>query len=484
MLHVPGVAEPARTAPPPAASVAALAPQAAPQAAPAQGLSWPPGLAGQIAYFIYQNAPRPVKEVAITAALGFLAGVCGKAFCIPQSGLNLYIVLIARSAIGKESMHSGMAALISAAAQRQPPVMRFVDFNDFASGPALTKAVAANPSFVNVSGEWGRKLKRLAMEDGRDTPMQQLRTVMTNLYQKSGPQSIVGGISYSSKENNIGSVTGVAYSMIGESTPGTFYDSLTQGMMEDGFLSRFIIIDYLGERPPLNTAPLREPSKALGDAVADLCTHSMTLLDRMETVMVSRTNAAAEMMQAFELECDAQINGTHDEMWRQMWNRASLKMMRVAALLSVADNWLNPVIDVPHIQWALELIRRDIAVMTKRITAGDIGNGDDARERKLVQVMREYLEEPVPEGYGIADGIRQAAIIPRKYLQVRTSRQSAFSNHRLGATGALDQVIRSMCDSGYIMEMDKAKMVEKHAFHGKAYRILHLPDYKGQSKKS
>ncbi len=482
LLHVPGGVGPVITTPPAAAQVAALGPVAAPAGPHDRGIAWPPGMAGQIAQFIYQSAPRPVKEVAIVAALGFLAGVCGKAFCIPQSGLNLYIVLIARSAVGKEAMHSGISALITAAASRQPPVMRFVNFSDFASGPALTKAVAANPCFVNVAGEWGKKLRRLAIEDGRDTPMQQLRTVMTNLYQKSGPQAIVGGITYSNKDNNIASVAGVSYSMIGESTPGTFYESLTQGMMEDGFLSRFTIVEYVGERPPLNVAPLREPSKALGDAVADLCTHAMTLLDRMDTVMVSRTDNAARMMQAFELECDAEINATFDEMWRQMWNRASLKMMRISALLAVADNWINPVIDIHHILWALDIIRRDIAIMGKRIQAGDIGSDDDARERKITQLMRDYLEQPVPEGYNIPDVLRQNAIVPRKFLQVRTARMSAFTTHRGGATQGLDQVTRSLVESGYIMEVDKGKMVEKFSFHGKAYRILSLPDYRHVKK--
>lgn len=476
LLHVPGTAEPARTLPPPAASVAAIGPQVAP--APDDGLPWPPGLAGQIAYYIYQSAPRPVKEVAIVSALGFLAGVCGKAFCIPQSGLNLYIVLIAKSAIGKEAMHSGISSLITAAASRQPPVMRFVDFSDFASGPALRKAVVANPSFVNVAGEWGHKLKRLAAEDGRDTPMTQLRQVMTDLYQKSGPMSIVGGITYSNKDSNIASVAGVAYSMIGESTPGRFYESLTESMMEDGFLSRFIIVEYTGERPPLNVNPLREPSKALGDAVADLCTHAMTLLDRQDTVMVSRTEAAAIIMEKFEKECDAQINGTQDEMWRQMWNRASLKMMRVSALLAVADNWLNPIIDVHHVEWALTLIRKDIAIMSKRIEAGDIGMNDDARERKIVKMLKDYLEGPVPASYGIPEGLRENSIVPRKFLQIRTARQVAFTSHRAGSNVALDHTLRSMCDSGYIMEVDRAKMVEKFNFHGKAYRILHLPNYR------
>lgn len=476
LLHVPSAREPVATTAPAAATVATMAPQAAPTAE--DGLPWPPGLAGKIAYYIYQSAPRPVKEVAIVSALGFLAGVCGKAFCIPQSGLNLYIVLIARSAIGKEAMHSGISSLITAAANRQPPVMRFVDFSDFASGPALRKAVAANPSFVNVAGEWGHKFKRLANEDGRDTPMNQLRTVMTDLYQKSGPASIVGGITYSNKESNIASVAGVSYSMIGESTPGRFYEALTETMMEDGFLSRFLIIEYTGERPPLNKQPLREPSKALGDAVADLCTHAMTLLDRMETVMVDRTNEAALMIERFEHECDAQINGTNDEMWRQMWNRAALKMMRISALLATADNWLNPIINKEHVDWALEVIKKDITIMSKRIEAGDIGTNDDSRERKIVKILKEYLEAPVPAGYAIPEELRKMSIIPRKYLQIRTSRQTAFTQHRAGANTALDHTLRSMCDSGYIMEVDKMKMADTVGFHGKAYRILHVPNYR------
>lgn len=476
LLHVPGTPEPARTVAPAAASVATIGPQVAPVSE--DGLAWPPGLAGQIAYFIYQSAPRPVKEVAIVSALGFLAGVCGKAFCIPQSGLNLYIVLIARSAVGKEAMHSGISSLITAAANRQPPVMRFVDFSDFASGPALKKAVAANPSFVNVAGEWGHKLKRLATEDGRDTPMNQLRHVMTDLFQKSGPQSIVGGITYSNKDSNISSVAGVAYSMIGESTPGKFYESLTESMMEDGFMSRFLLVEYNGVRPPLNTHPMREPSKVLGDAVADLCTHAMTLLDRRDTVMVSRTDEAAKMMEAFEKQCDEQINSTIDEMWRQMWNRASLKMMRVSALMAVADNWLNPIITKTHIDWALSLIHKDIAIMSKRIESGDIGMNDDSRERKIVKMLKEYLESPVPASYGIPDELRKASIIPRKFLQIRTSRQVAFNSHRAGANTALDHTMRSMCDSGYVMEVDRNKMAEQFNFHGKAYRILHVPNYR------
>lgn len=472
LLHVTGSGEPAQAPAPPSAAVAALGPIAAPT--DEKEIPWPPGLAGQIAYYIYQSAPRPVREVAIVATLGLLAGICGKAFSIPQSGLNLYIILIAKSAIGKEAMHSGLASLTTNVSMRNPAAMKFIDFTEFASGPALQKACAQNASFVNVQGEWGRRLKRMAADDGRDGPMSSLRTVMTNLYQKSGPQSIVGGIGYSNQEGNIASITGVAYSMIGETTPSTFYESLTQSMMEDGFLSRFNLVEYEGIRPALNVAPLTEPSKPLGDALSDLVTHVTTLLSGGQNCRVARTENAASRIQTFELECDAQINATKDETWRQMYNRASLKMMRVAALLAVSKNWIDPVIDDECVDWALELVRRDMNIMSKRIQRGDVGKGDEQRMRKIMSVIEDYCLKPVPQGYGVPDGMPEDRIVPKKYIVGRLCSAALFTSHKGGASAAIDQTLKALCELGNLIETDKTKVFEKYHFSGKCYRILSI----------
>lgn len=138
-------------------------------APPPAPLEWPPGVAGEIARYVYGAAMRPVMEVAIIAALGLLAGICGRQWQTPKSGLNLYIVLIARSAIGKEAMHSGLSEILSACEKDFPTGGKFVDFTEYASGPALIKGCAANPCFVNVSGEVGRRIKRLTADGGRWT---------------------------------------------------------------------------------------------------------------------------------------------------------------------------------------------------------------------------------------------------------------------------------------------------------------------------
>lgn len=439
-------------------------------------IDWPPGLVGDLARYIFTTSPRPVQEVSIVAALGLMAGICGKAFHIPKSGLNLYLTLIARSAVGKEALHNGVADLVTILLDSAPQATNFVDFTDYSSGPALSKAVAGNSSFVNVSSEWGRKLKRLAMEDGREGPMQTLRTVMTSLYQKSGPGSIVGGIGYSDKEKNIASISGVAYSMIGETTPGTFYEALTDTMMEDGFLSRFTVIEYTGDRPPGNKALSRELDPGTRNYATELVNHAYSLVSNSNSILVEPSPKAAKLLDKLDALCDIEINKTTDESWRQMWNRAHLKVYRIAALLAACDNHINPIIYPEHVEWATTLIMKDIGVMRKRIKAGDVGVSDSSRERKLLDVMFNYLAMPViAESYNIPEGMREAGIIPRKYLQISTQRVTSFTAHRLGQNASLDLAIKSLIDSGYLSEVAKDKSLARFGFQGRCFNILTLP---------
>ena len=437
------------------------------------GMEWPPGFAGSIAKWIYSSAPRPVKEVAIVATIGMLAGICGKAWHIPQSGLNMYIILIAKSAVGKEAMHSGLAAIIAACSKKMPIFHQFFDFKEYASGQALIKACTSNPSFVNVCGEWGRKLKRLSNDD-TDGPMQTLRTQMTNMYQKSGPQSVVGGIAYSDKANNIDSVSGVAYSMIGESTPSTFYESLTTSMMEDGFLSRFLIVHYDGDRPPLNRVRADKLDLHLEEGLCKLAFHAKNILNNNSTQEVEFSNESYDMLDSFERLCDHMINGSDEESFRQMWNRAALKATRLAALLAVADNWINPVIESHHLEWAIAVVKADITNMSSKLKGGDIGLNDDTRLNKLMEICASFMAKP-PIRKDVPESLINNHIIPKAYILGKVKNVPAFNRFSRGAIAAADLTIKAAIENGWIVEVSPVTLRNEHSYFGKAYRVLVLP---------
>jgi hypothetical protein len=437
----------------------------------------PPGFVGTLAHFIYQQAPRPVPEVAIVAALGAMAGIAGRGWTISGTGLNLYVILVARSAIGKEAMHSGITMLLRAAMVKCPEAGNAFDFSDYASGPALVKACSQNPCFVNVSSEIGHKF--LAMAQDREGPMRTYRRTLTDLYSKSGPNGIAGGITYSNQDANAPSTFGVSFSLIGETTPANFYESITPGMMNDGFMSRFCIIEYTGERPDENRNRLEAPPPEMVDRFSSIFQYGALLQAREQFLPVALSSDAKVFLDRFSTECDDNIRAApDDEGMRQLWNRAHLKALRVAGLLAVGEAPFAPTVSIEQASWSVNLIRHGIAAFEKRIRSGDVGEGTDGgREQKILELCREFLTLPadkIPNWLKGGERMRQSGIVPRRYLQQRTQRLASFEKFKLGHTAALNAAVKTAIGNGSLMEVKKEALVEQFGFHGQAYRVLGL----------
>ncbi|WAX22397.1 primase/helicase [Pseudomonas phage MiCath] len=428
------------------------------------GLGWPPGFLGRVAQFLYQNALRPIKEVAIASALGLAAGICA-AWHIPKSGLNLYIVLVARSGIGKEALHEGIGNLEAFV----PGMGEFINRKSIASGPALIKMVSEQKCFISLQSELGRRLKGMA-NDGRDNAASSLRTEYTTLYSKSGPGSKMGGIAYSNIENSTDDVQGSSFSVLGETTPGTFYECLTQEMMEDGFLSRWLIIESEADREKPNTNILNVPDRALIESLGLIVQHASTHMNN--SMEVQKSQEAQKIIHDFEDYCDSHIRGNNDESQRQLYNRAALKAWRIAGLLAVFDNYLNPVMSADHVNWAIDIVLRNVEILRKRMDDGDVGEGDGTRAKKLISLVQAYFSKPIPVSYGLKDELRQNGIIPERYFHVRIQSIASFSKHRLGASMALKGAIADAISSGKLMVVDKDKVFEQFSYRGTCYRIV------------
>ncbi len=435
-------------------------------------MQWPPGRAGRFARFIFHHSYLPVREIAIATTLGLLAGVCGRGYRTNTGkDLALYLILIARSGVGKDSAHECIPMMLKLA--NVPMAEFFVRAQDFVSGEALHKELLRTPGFLALQGEFGRKLKR--MSKPTDTTMQNLRTVMTNAFGKQ----YLEGKSYSRAEDSLSGVDCPALSFLGETTPSVFLECLTSDMMADGFLSRFLCMSYNGNRSLPNRhrdAELDKDDLKMWRALVGHMIPYQTPINTPAPCIVRPNKDAQENLDRFEIDCGMEVDATEDEWVRQGWNRAHLKALKVASLLAVADNCFNPTVRIEHVAWALSLVRIDITTFQSRKKSGDIGTNDNTRERKLVALMKEYLIEPVPASYKIPKGMPGNSLVPRSYLQKRTASLPAFDNHRSGSSKALDEALANMIANGYLMEVQKCDLVDAYGFQGKTYRIVRLPD--------
>jgi hypothetical protein len=450
----------------------------------ARELSMPPGFAGVLADAIHNGSFIQLYETAIPATLALLAGVTGRAYRTPTGkDLSQYQILVAPMAVGKDAIHDGIPALLELAGP-YTNTHRFVRREDFVSGAALHRAILETPGFVNLQGEFGRKLQRMA--NPTDSPMQELRTKMTRAYSAA----YMDAKTHSRPEDSISGVKHPAFSFLGETTPRTFFDVLGPEMMEDGFLSRFLVTFYDGHRPAStkDRAYVLEyagvPAHECINYWRALLTHCAQYHDaepRFAATMVEYKNTETEWMldgpgDSFEELCRCMVNTSEDPLTSAVWGRAHLKAQKIASQLAVADWYQRPVITTCHVRWAIEYVQRDIALFEQRQASGEIGIDDVAREKAVGQILRDYMSKPVPASYGVHERMRVNGHVTFDYLRRRTRGLSCFGNAKLGSSQALNHVIQMLVARGVLHELPQSKAVENYGHFGKCYNLLKYLD--------
>lgn len=452
----------------------------APQGMPLQSsIVNPPGLVGAVAEFIFAAAPRPVHEIALAGAIGFVAGIAGRAFNISGTGLNQYVMLLAPTGTGKEAINRGLSKIIAAVQPTTPNAPEFVGPGEIRSDAALLKWVAKFPCIYSIAGEFGLRLKQMSAQNANSHEVG-LRRTLLDLYNKSGAGESIGAMAYSDKDKNTAVVNSPSFTMIGESTPERFYEALDESMIYEGLLPRFTFIEYNGKRPPPNEhhATVQVPF-ALAEDVASLMAHSRQLQQGGKAVNVGYTPEAKALFDQFNAYVDGLLNSDKSrEISRQFWTRAHMKALKLAATIAVGINWADPVIDYDCAVWATNLIVKDIENLIGKFDRGEVGDhglsGDEAKQIKdMIQVIVTFLTGPPGEcaKYGMTAEMHSAGIILAASLQRRLFAMASFRKDRLGATNAIKRAIQHLLDGGDIVELPKSQMQSQFGVGGRGFSI-------------
>lgn len=446
-------------------------------------MSLPPGLVGELASFIYQAAPRPVPEVALAAAIALMAGITGRAYNVSGTGLNQYVLLLAMTGAGKEAAASGINKLMNTIKFQVPTSSGFIGPSEISSGSALFKYLGnQSQSFISLLGEFGLRLQQMSSPNANGSEVS-LRRMFLDLYNKSGYSEILHASVYSDKANNTSAVPSPSFSILGESTPERFYGALNEDMISEGLLPRFLLIEYKGNRPPLNDKHTEViPSFSLVERLASLVAQCETInhSNPRRVINVSSTPEAAKMLHDFDKYADSRINSSNKEVIRQLWNRAHIKVLKLSALLAVGENMVEPTITAEHMQWSANLVQADISALTDRFEAGEIGaNSHEVKQaHEIIRVIRDYIAsdyEKVSKYMQFkSQPMHNDKVIPYGYLNKRLAAVAAFRLDKAGATFAIKRTIQNLIDGDRIKEIGKVWSSDKYGTSQRCFIVSDL----------
>ena len=437
-------------------------------------LPLPPGLMGEIALYLYHTSLRPVPQISLMGAMALMAGLCGRQFNIPGSGLNLYLLLLAPTGSGKEAVASGISQLMSKVRETVPGVDSYIGPADFASGPALIKALDRQPCFFSILGEFGLRMQ--VMADSRASGSEKtLQKALLNLYNKSGWHQSEASIAYSDKEKNTSILYAPSLTIFGETTPETFFNKLSEEHIASGLLPRFIFMQYDGLRPARNkVSAFCEPSPQMVQKVVDLVSVVIQHQANQVCQPVTFNAEALEILNGFDEKCDAMMNAG-GELYKQLWSRAHLKALRVAALLAVGCNSINPIVDEECAKWAVSFIQQDVQLILDKFTNEEVGEGDAQMEQAVRHAILAYLsmdEATRINSYGIRPEMaKEAALIPYTYLRRRCRQSRHFKKYGAGATKLVQSTLDEMVKAEILTTLDQQVAATKYFTKQKIYAL-------------
>lgn len=332
------------------------------------GLHELPGVLGDVVRFANATAPQPQPDFAVSAALALGSVIAGRRYIVvPRNNFtSLYFVNVGKSASGKEHARTIIDTVLEAA--EWPDL---IGPGGYSSDSAVFSSLFHQPVHLAIIDEIGALLGNSQSEG-----MHYARAAMTALVEAWGvchrsmrpKANSTLGLSKDQADALLGRVVhNPAITLLGMTTPKTFYGSLTESAIEGGFLSRLIIVQTdIGRQPLQNTAPLNVPQSVVdwvktsrfhAAGNGNLAGIQVGANIRPTLTPIPTDDAATRAFAAYADEARRGMDTLDDEGLAELEGRSAEKAMRVAGILAVSVRPIEPRVDRDLAEYAIRYIR-------------------------------------------------------------------------------------------------------------------------------
>lgn len=393
----------------PAAQQAApvmLPPQTSIEPAPAipAFIANPPGILGDIARWITATAPKQQPELSVAAALALGSVVMGRTYRSQYGNFtSLYMVLVAKSTEGKEHPQSCCEKILTAA-----DLGGLIGGSGYTSAGAVFSALLDSPAHLATIDELGKLLKmsRSAGQAHSEAAIDKLIEAFGRLDGVMRPPTYSKMTLSKSQASNVERVVhNPAISLLGATTPGTFYGALTTDLVQDGFLGRCIVVESKQPRqltrfvdrtpPPEKIVEWCKAVHVSGAVKGDLA--GVNPPDMPATIIpLPFDDACMPLMQALESDLNDEKEASEGEGLDVILGRTMEKAMRVAMIVAKASDIHAKSVKPAHLEWAIQYVRHydlDLIAAVRRERVESQTDADIKKAIKFIRAAKKYAKD-------------------------------------------------------------------------------------------
>lgn len=441
-----------------------------------------PGIVGKLVEHTWNSAFHQIAEASIVSALSTMSLLCSRSYRHGSMGLSLYLLLLAQTSTGKSFGYSANDARFNAMINKYrsilPPhslhgkkraeLLERMVMGEMGSAQGLSDQIIDAPATLAHLDEYVDNIRQMA-QPNPSPHLAAIRSELLRLMEMSGPGRIYRARKLSKRGTLKGAevvdVLSASLTIFATGTPEQFYDELSNTLLTSGFLPRFTILEYTGE--------LTKPNKNANQAIdPQLLENLCFLFDKSVNISGTLTGEltefvdvqpvsekASEALDWFDHVClnevqQANHSGTN---MAGIWSRAKDHVRQIACLIAIGCNPHVPKIEIEHINIAIAIVKPVIEKIQRKVTAGEVGTGDDRREAEIRDVLVKFMERGYihyRKNVGIRRELFENGYFQLSMIRNQCTRLAVFKNHRMGASRAFEDALLGMVRYGLINVVD------------------------------
>lgn len=393
----------------------------------------PPAVLGSIVDYYRITDKRSNDTLAVSSALAIASLVCARNFDTNMSNrASLFFLNVARTGAGKEHCTRVAEKILDAVG-----MLKYSAANGYKSGSAVFSKCLDMPRHLAIIPEFGVFLEAMTGKNASSHQAQAKGSLLEVSTKLDGiltpPAYATKGMKESERKVFNQHVVNPAVTMIATTTPEV-YNQISNEMIADGFLNRFIItisdepMKYLRmvgkhDVPQSIINWIKAINKRIGDKPESAS-------EAPDLITLNFTPEALEVVQQYEHEIVDRINGElAQSALKEMLPRCAELSMRVALIVALAKNPDAELIYKEDAEWAVEFVRYNSNITLKTLKRS---LADSPHERKRMNWLKAI------RGYG-AEGVAARDLVKIKPFSAENKRSR-------------DELIAELTDNGLIAQ--------------------------------